>query len=124
MAQYFDRGALLIGGGIAAELQDGTVEFTNGAQEVIGLQGYLGVSKGPILGTIRWKRAVPRSGFQSGQDLHDAVLNHKFVQAQCITGGKRYTVTGVPNSISRSFGAAATSMEDDSIHGELKVTDL
>lgn len=124
MAEYFDRGAVLVGGGLVAELQDGSVEVDNGSLEVIGLGGYLGISKGPVMGTIRAKRAVPRAGIPSGQDFHDAVLNQKFVQAQAIVGGKRYVVTGVPKTLSRSFGAAATAMEDFMLHGKIEVTPL
>lgn len=76
------------------------------------------------MGTITAKRAVPRAGIPAGQDLHDAVLNQKFVQFMAITGGKKYVVEGVPMTVSRSFGAASTAMEDVRVHGKISVTDI
>lgn len=76
------------------------------------------------MGTISAKRAVPRIGVPAGQDLHDAVINQKFVQFMAITGGKKYVVEGVPKTLNRAFGAASTSMEDVRVHGSISVTNI
>ena len=124
-ADYFDRGSVLIGGAPIADLESGSVEVNNGSLDVVTLgKGYAGVSKGPLLGTITAKRAVLRAGFSSSQDLHDAVVKQKFVQAMAICGGKKYVVTGVPKGLRRDFGVNATAMEDFSVHGGVEITDL
>lgn len=120
----FDRGQVLIGAFPAAELEDGSVEIANGDQIVVGMSGYLGTTDGPVMGTITAKRAVPKLGFGTSQDLHDAVLKHKEISFMCISGGKKYVVTGTLPSLGRSFGVTATCVENVSIHGKLTVANL
>lgn len=124
MGQYFDRGTLLLGGGPAASLQSCDVDVDNGSAEVIGLAGYLGVSKGPVMGTVSWDRMVPREGFSASQDLMTAVLQSQFVQVQIVSGGYRFTIEGVPKTIKRKFGAMATANEANAVHGQITVTKL
>lgn len=115
---------MVLGGAPIASLQDGSIEIDNGFAEVVGLQGYLGGSKGPVMGTISAKRAVPRLGIPVGQDLHSAVIKQTFVQFCAVTGGKKYVVEGVPKTLHRSFGAASTAMEDIRVHGAISITDI
>lgn len=121
--RYFDRGQILLKGKAIAELEDGSITITNGASDVVTLAGYQGVAKGPKMGTITARRTVPRAGF-SDQDMHDAVLNATFLQVQAVTGGKRYTVTGVSKEIARSFGTQAAATENFSVNGQIEVVDL
>lgn len=125
MAELYDRGQLLMGGSPVADLESGSVEISNGFLDVVTMgKGWAGGSKGPVMGTLTAKRAVPRAGYNSAQDLHDAVIKQKFVQAMCITGGKKYVVTGVYKGLRRDFGVNATAMEDFSLHGSVEVSDL
>jgi hypothetical protein len=124
LAEYFDRGQVLIGGAPIASLENGSIELANGKQDVVAIAGWLGVTKGPLVATITAKRAVPRAGIPKGQDLHDAVVKQRFVSAMAICGGKKYVVTGVPAGLRRDFGATATAMEDFSIHGAVEITDV
>lgn len=125
MAEYYDRGNVLIGGAPVADLEGGTVEISNGAQDVVTMnKGYAGVSKGPVVATITAKRAVPRAGYNASQDLHTAVLKQQFIQMMAICGGKKYVVTGVPKGLGRDFAVTATAMENFSVHGGVEVTDL
>jgi hypothetical protein len=124
-AEYFDRGNILIKGVPVADLESGTIEMSNGFQDVITInKGYAGGSKGPVVGAISANRAVPRAGYASGQDLHDAVMRSEFVQFTGICGGKLYTVTGVPKNIRRGFGVTATAMEDVALNGSIEVKSL
>jgi hypothetical protein len=124
-SEYFDRGNILIKGVPVADLESGTIEITNGFQDVVTMnKGYAGGSKGPIMGAITANRAVPRAGYPTGQDLHDAVLKSEFVQFTGICGGKLYTVTGVPKNLRRGFGVTATAMEDVGLNGSVEVKDL
>lgn len=123
--KYFDRGQVLIGGGPIADLEDGRISISNGFQDVITMgPGYAGGSKGPVMGTITAKRAVPRAGFNKAQDLHDAVLKQTPISAMAIVGGKKYVVTGVPKGLDRGFAVTATAMEDFSVTGGVEVTNL
>ncbi len=123
--QYFDRGQVVIGGAPIAELETGSVEVSNGAVDVVTMgPGYAGVTKGPLMGTISARRAIPRVGINSGQDLNNAVINQLFVSAIAVCGGKKYIVTGVPKGIKRDFGVTTTAVEDFTIHGAIEVTDL
>jgi hypothetical protein len=125
MPQLYDRGNILINGVPVADLESGTIEISNGFQDVITINaGWAGGSKGPLVGTITAKRAVPRAGFSSGQDLHNAVTKQQFIQFMCICGGKKYVVTGVQKNLRRDFGVTATAMEDLSLNGSVEVTDL
>jgi hypothetical protein len=125
MAEYYDRGQLLMGGAPVADLESGSVEISNGFQDVVTIgKGWAGGSKGPVMGTLTAKRAVPRAGFGGAQDLHQAVIKSKFVQAMCITGGKKYVVTGVYKGLRRDFGVNATAMEDFALTGSVEVSDL
>lgn len=120
----FDRGQVLIGAFPAAELEDGSYEITNGDQVVVGMAGYLGTTDGPVMGTVTAKRAVPKAGFGSSQDLHDAVIKHKEISFMCIAGGKKIVVTGTLPSLRRGFGVTATCVEDVSLHGKVTVSNL
>lgn len=120
--KYFDRGNILSpGGSPMAELQDGGVTVTNGFQEVIAMLGYLGGSKGVVMGTITWKRAVPRAGFEKSADVVDAVINQTPITVMAIVGAYKFTVTGVPTQLGRSIGAQTTSTEDTAVHGDMEV---
>lgn len=124
MGQKFDRGAILVGGFPVAELEDGSVEVTNGDQIVVGMGGYQGTTDGPVMGTITAKRAVPKKGFGSSQDLFDAVIKHKETTFMCIVGGKSIIVTGTVPAVRRGFGVTATCVEDVSLHGSVSVKAL
>ena len=125
MAERFDRGNLLIDGVPVAYLESGTYEVSNGFQDTIVINGgWVGGSNGPVMGTVSAKRAVPRAGFGSGQDLHDAVLNSRFIQMSGVCGGKIVTVTGVMKNLRRDFGVTATAMEDLSLTGSVEVSSL
>lgn len=39
MAEYFDRGQVILAGAPIASLQDGSIEVNNGFQEVVGMGG-------------------------------------------------------------------------------------
>lgn len=120
----FDRGQILIGGFPSAELEDGSYEITNGDQVVVGMGGYLGTTDGPVMGTITAKRAVPKAGFGSAQDLHTAVLQHKEISFMCIAGAKKVVITGTLPSLRRGFAVTSTCVEDVSLHGKLTLSDL
>lgn len=123
--QFYDRGAVLMGGAQVADLESGSIEISNGALDVVTMgSGYAGVSKGPVMGTVTAKRAVPRAGLPSGQDLHSAVTKQLKMSAMVICGGKKYVVTGVYKGLRRDFGVSATAMEDFSLHGSVEVSDL
>jgi hypothetical protein len=121
MAEYFDRGQVLLSGAACADLESGSIEVTNGFNDVITIgKGYAGGSKGALVGTITAKRAVPRAGYTGSQDLFDAVVKQKFVSVMGICGGKKVVVTGVPKGIRRDFGVQSTAMEDFSVHGSCR----
>lgn len=127
--QYFDRGQVFYGGSPIAELQSGSISVDNGFMEIVtmggsGGAGYAGGAKGPLMATITAKRAIPRAGINKAQDIHNAVVKQLFVQAMVVTGGKRYTVTGVPKGVNRAFGVTSASEEDFSLHGNVDVTDV
>lgn len=122
--QFYDRGAVIMGGAQVADLESGSIEISNGALDVVTMKGYAGASKGPVMGTITAKRAVPVAGLPSGQDLHTAVTKQLKMSAMAICGGKKYVVTGVYKGLRRDFGANATAMEDFSLHGSVEVSDL
>lgn len=120
----FDRGQILIGGFPSAELEDGSYEITNGSQVVVGMGGYQGTTDGPVMATITAKRAVPKAGFGSAQDLHDAVIKQKEISFMCIAGAKKIVVTGVLPNIRRGFAVTSTCVEDISLHGKLTFSSL
>lgn len=121
----FDRGMVLIGGAPVAHLESGSVHITNGKQNIVDLNvGYAGAAKGAVMATITAKRFVPVAGFAKGQDMHDAVLKHKFVTAMALTGGKKYVVTGMPGDIGRDWGVGAAASEGWAIDGGVEVTTL
>lgn len=121
----FDRGQILLGGFPIAELEDGSIEVSNGAIDVVTMgPGYAGTADGPLMGTITCRRAVPRAGLNGAQDLHKAVLKQTAVVIMGVCGGYRYTVEGVPKQISRQFAVTSAAVENFTVHGRVEVTPL
>lgn len=119
----FDRGNIIIGGAVCAELQDGSVEIRSGDKMVSGMQGVLGTVSGTITGTITAKRAMPLVGFKDANDLTAAIMKHQEVTFMAVSANKKFAVTGTLEALKWGWSEGSACMEDVSLNGAITVQD-
>jgi hypothetical protein len=121
--QEFDRGDLFINNVLSAEATEGRIAVHNGARDVFTLgPGWAGFSRGPVYGEITFTRAVPRAGFDSGQDMVPVVTNTSLIKVRVLVGAYFFEVQGIAKNLERAFGEAKTAEEPITVTGRVICT--